>query len=65
MNENTELDYLRDLNDTMRVQIETLQDHLAETRVEVERLTALVAHLERSVDEKAAEIIRLTVATPY
>ena len=65
MNESTELDYLRDLNDVMRVQIETLRDHLADTRAEVERLTTLVAMLERSLDEKAAEIIRLTVSTPY
>ena len=65
MNESTELDYLRDLNDVMRVQIETLRDHLSDTRAEVERLTTLVAMLERSLDEKAAEIIRLTVSTPY
>ena len=65
MNESTELDYLRDLNDVMRVQIETLRDHLSDSRAEVERLTTLVAMLERSLDEKAAEIIRLTVSTPY
>ncbi len=65
MNENTELEYLRDLNDVMRVQIETLREALEKSRVEVSRLEALCARLERLVDEKNAEIIRLTVATPY
>lgn len=65
MNESVENEYLRDLNDVMRVQIETLREALEASRVEVQRLEALVAQLERSVDEKAAEIIRLTVATPY
>ena len=65
MNETTELDYLRDLNDVMRVQIETLRESLEKSRVEVSRLEALCTRLERLVDEKNAEIIRLTVATPY
>lgn len=65
MNESTELEYLRDLNDVMRVQIETLRDALDKSRIEVQRLEALVARLERVVDEKQGEIIRLTVATPY
>ena len=65
MNESTELEYLRDLNDVMRVQIETLRESLETQRIEVQRLETLVARLERLVDEKQAEIIRLTVATPY
>ena len=65
MNDQTELDYLRDINDVMRVQIETLREALEKSRVEVSRLEALCARLERLVDEKNAEIIRLTVATPY
>ena len=65
MNESTELEYLRDLNDVMRVQIETLNESLADKRSEIARLEALCARYERIIDEKAAEIIRLTVATPY
>ena len=65
MNESTELEYLRDLNDVMRVQTETLREALNTERVENERLRILIARLERLVDEKQAEIIRLTVATPY
>lgn len=65
MNESTELEYLRDLNDVMRVQIETLREALNTERTENERLRVLITRLEHLVDEKAAEIIRLTVATPY
>lgn len=65
MNESTELEYLRDLNDVMRVQTETLREALNTERVENERLRILITRLERLVDEKQAEIIRLTVATPY
>lgn len=60
MNEPMELEYLRDLCDTQKVQIETLHEHLATERSEVARLNNLVSLLESSLDAKNAEVQRLS-----
>lgn len=60
MNEPMELEYLRDLCDTQKVQIETLHEHLATERNEVERLNNLVSMLESALDAKNAEVQRLS-----
>lgn len=67
MDQQTELDWLRDRCDAQSHQIDTLKEHLEQSRVEIERLTALAARLERLCDERGGEIARLNqvVAANY
>lgn len=67
MDQQTELDWLRDRCDAQSHQIEVLTEHLEKARIETERLTALVTKLERVCDERAGEIARLNqvVAANY
>ena len=55
-----ELEYLREHCDSQTTQISTLQEHLEQARNENDQLKRNVALLEQALDNKNAEISRLS-----